>query len=103
MRVHFTPEQEALIARVAASTATDPEALVRDATLCVLEDALFRAAVKEGKAYAERGEFIEEEDRDARFERNASILDAHPLDPPQQRICKHHRLIGTLESTSVEA
>jgi hypothetical protein len=32
------------------------------------QEALFRAAVMEGKAYAERGEFIEEKDMDARFE-----------------------------------
>lgn len=32
------------------------------------EDARFRAAIMEGKAYADRGEFIEEEEMDARFE-----------------------------------
>jgi predicted transcriptional regulator len=69
MQIQFTPEQEAQIAEVAASTGTDPEGLVRAATLKMLrEDALFRAAVMEGKAYADRGEFIEEEDMDARFE-----------------------------------
>ena len=68
MEVHFTPEQEAQIARIAASNGTDPEAVVKDATLRVLdEDAHFRAAVLEGKAYADRGEFIEEEEMDARF------------------------------------
>jgi predicted transcriptional regulator len=69
MEVHFTPEQEAQLAEVAASKGTDPEALVRDATMRLLqEDANFRAAVREGVAQADRGEFIEEEEMDARFE-----------------------------------
>lgn len=69
MEVHFTPEQEAQIAQIATTTGTDPEAVVKDATMRLLEeDARFRAAVMEGKAYADRGEFIEEEEMDARFE-----------------------------------
>lgn len=47
----------------------DPEKLLMDATLRLLdEDARFRAAVMEGKAYADRGEFLEEAEMDARFE-----------------------------------
>ena len=69
MEVHFTPEQEAKLAQLAASTGTDPETLVKGATMRLLdEDARFRAAVLEGKAYADRGEFIEEEEMNARFE-----------------------------------
>jgi hypothetical protein len=35
----------------------------------------------EGKAYADRGEFIEEEEMDARFRRKCSVLRyTHPLD-----------------------
>jgi predicted transcriptional regulator len=69
MEVHFTPEQEEQIAQVAASTGTAPELLVKEAALRFLaEDARFRAAVLEGKAYADRNEFIEEEEMDARFE-----------------------------------
>lgn len=69
MHVHFTPEQEEQIVQVAASIGTHPEALVKDATLRLLaEEARFRAAVLEGKAYADRGEFIEEEEMDARVE-----------------------------------
>lgn len=69
MEVHFTSEQEARLMQIAASIGTDPEALVKDATMRLLEeDARFRAAVLEGKAYADRGEFIEEEEMDARFE-----------------------------------
>lgn len=69
MKVHFTQEQEAQISKVAASMGADPEKLVKDATLRLLdEDARFRAAVMEGKAYADRGEFLEEAEMDARFE-----------------------------------
>jgi predicted transcriptional regulator len=43
---------------------------VKDAALRLLEkDARFRAAVREGIAQADRGEFIEEEEMDVRFER----------------------------------
>jgi predicted transcriptional regulator len=69
MEVHFTPEQETRLAEIAASTGADAEAVVKEATMRLLdEDARFRAAVLEGKAYADRGEFIEEDDMDARFE-----------------------------------
>lgn len=69
MEVHFTSEQEARLMQIAASIGTDPEALVKDATMRLLEeDTRFRAAVLEGKAYADRGEFIEEEEMAARFE-----------------------------------
>ena len=66
--MHFTPEQEAQIAQIATKTGTDPERLVKDAALHLLqEDARFRRAVREGIAQAERGEFLEEEEMDARF------------------------------------
>jgi predicted transcriptional regulator len=69
MEVHFTPDQEAQLAQIAASAGTDPSHLVHDAVLNLLrEDARFRAAVREGIAQADRGEFIEEEEMDARFE-----------------------------------
>jgi predicted transcriptional regulator len=43
--------------------------LVKDAALRLLEEAArFRADVPEGIAQADRGEFIEEEEMDARFE-----------------------------------
>ena len=69
MDVHFTPEQEAELAQVAAHTGTDPERLVKNAVLRLIEEeARFRAAVREGIAQADRGEFIEEEDMDSKFE-----------------------------------
>jgi hypothetical protein len=55
MEVHFTPEQEARLAKVATIAGTDPERLVKDAALRVVEDVQFRAAVREGIAQADRG------------------------------------------------
>lgn len=67
--MHFTPEQEAQLAQIATTAGTDPEHLVKDAALRLLqEDARVRAAVREGIAQADHGEFIEEEEMDARFE-----------------------------------
>jgi len=70
MEIHFTPEQEAQLSRIATHAGTDAERLVKDAALRLLEqDARFRAAVRKGTAQADRGEFIEEEEMDARIER----------------------------------
>ena len=89
MEVHFTPEQEAQLSQIASHAGKDTERLVKDAALRLLEqDARFRAAVRkhkvpplrfapvgmtellrEGIAQADREEFIEEEEMDARIER----------------------------------
>ena len=70
MEVHFTPEQETELSRIAKDTGTDTERLVRDAALQLVEqDRRFRAAVREGIAQADRGEFIEEQEMDARLEK----------------------------------
>jgi predicted transcriptional regulator len=69
MEVHFTPEQEAQLSRIATKSGIDAERLVKDAALRLLqEDARFRATVQQGIAQADRGEFIEEEEMDARLE-----------------------------------
>jgi predicted transcriptional regulator len=69
MELHFTPEQEAQLAQIASREGTDTERLVKEAALRLLqEDARFRAAVREGIAQADRGEFIEQEEMDARLE-----------------------------------
>jgi len=69
MEVSFTPEQEAQLGQIASREGSDPERLVKAAALRLLEeDARFRAAVRQGIAQADRGEFIEEEAMDARFE-----------------------------------
>lgn len=70
MEVHFTAEQEAQLSQIASRAGTDIERLVKAAVERLLEqDARFRAAVREGIAQSERGEFIEEEEMDARIER----------------------------------
>jgi predicted transcriptional regulator len=70
MEVHFTPEQEAQLGQIAANAGPSAELLVKDAALRLLrEDARFRAAVREGMSQADRGEFTEEEEMDARLER----------------------------------
>ena len=59
MNVQLTPEQEARLAQIATK-----------AGVRYLDDeARFLAAVEKGIAAAERGEFIEEEEMDARIER----------------------------------
>ena len=69
MELHFTPEQESQMAQIAATAGTDPHHLVMDAALRLLEEhARYRAAVREGIAQADRGEFIDEEEMNARFE-----------------------------------
>jgi len=69
MEVHFTPEQEARLTPIARNAGTGPESLVKEAALRLLEeDARFRAAVEEGIAQADRGEFVDQHEMDARFE-----------------------------------
>ena len=68
MEVDFTPEQEAQLSHIASNAGMEPARLVKDAALRLLEDASFRAAVREGLEQADRGEFIEEAEMDARFE-----------------------------------
>jgi predicted transcriptional regulator len=69
MEVHFTPEQEAQLSQIASKEGTDAERLVLNAALRLLEeDARFRAAVREGIAQADRGEFVEEQEMHARLD-----------------------------------
>ena len=73
MEVQFTQEQETQLAQMARRDGkADASQLGKDAALRLLdEEVRFRAAVLEGKAYADRGEFIEEEEMDARRGRHA--------------------------------
>jgi len=58
MEVHFTQEQEAQLSQIATRAGTNAERLVKNAALRLLqEEARFRAAVREGIAQADRGEF----------------------------------------------
>jgi predicted transcriptional regulator len=69
MEVHFTPEQQAQLAQIATQAGTAPDRLVKDVVARYLdEEARFLAAVEKGIAAADRGEFIEEEEMDARLE-----------------------------------
>ena len=69
MEVHLTPEQQTRLARIAIEAGTVPERLVTNVVVRYLdEEARFLAAVEKGIAAAERGEFIEEEEMDARLE-----------------------------------
>jgi hypothetical protein len=92
VEVHFSREEEAQLSQIASHAGTDSERLVEDAALRLLEqDTRFRAAVRkhkvpplrfapvgmtellrEGVAQADREEFIEEEEVDARIERMVS-------------------------------
>jgi predicted transcriptional regulator len=69
MEVHFTPEQEAQLSQIASHAGTDAEHLVKDAAMRLLErDRNFRVAVQKGIEQSDRGEFIEEEEMEARIE-----------------------------------
>ena len=70
MEVHFTPEQEAQLWQIATRAGKNAEQLVKDAAVRLLEEEVrFRAAVRRGVEQADRGEFIEEEEMDARVGR----------------------------------
>ena len=75
MKLDFTPEQEAHLAELAVKTGTEPECLVKDAALRLLEDDRFREAVIQGEAALERGEFLTHEQVGERLQR---FLQQHP-------------------------
>jgi hypothetical protein len=53
MEVHFTPEQEAQLARIAIATGTDAERLVKDAALRLLQEDTRFCAAPPGSVVAE--------------------------------------------------
>jgi predicted transcriptional regulator len=70
MEVRFSPDEIAQLAEIAAQEGVDTERLVKDAALRLLQDdEHFRAAVRRGVEQADRGEFIEEDEMDARIKR----------------------------------
>jgi predicted transcriptional regulator len=70
MEVHFTPEEQARLSKIATDQGLDPVELVKDAALRLIEDdARFREGVRKGLEQADRGHFIEEEEMDARVKR----------------------------------
>jgi predicted transcriptional regulator len=68
MEVHFTPEQKAQLSQIANRASTGCRAAGEGAVRLLEQDARFRAAVQKGIAQADRGEFIEEQEMDARIE-----------------------------------
>jgi predicted transcriptional regulator len=69
MEVRFSPEQQARLAEIATRAGTAPEQFVADVVARYIdEEARFLAAVEKGIAAAERCEFIEEQEMDARLE-----------------------------------
>jgi predicted transcriptional regulator len=69
MEIHLTPEQQAQLAQIATQAGTAPDRLVTNVVTRYLgEEARFMAAVEKAIASAERGEFIEEDEMDARLE-----------------------------------
>jgi predicted transcriptional regulator len=74
MEVQFTPEQEAQLAQIADVEGVAPSRLVQDAALRLLEnDARFRASVRKGLDQADRGQFIEEDEMNARVARMLGV------------------------------
>jgi predicted transcriptional regulator len=70
MEVHFTPKQEAQLSEIANQAGTDPEHLVKNAALRLLErDTRYRAAVRRGLEQADLGEFVDEAELEARTDR----------------------------------
>ncbi len=69
MEIHFTAEQEAQLTKIARTAGTDPEQLLKDAALRLMQQQDHSsAAVRKGMAEADRGEFISKEEMDARLE-----------------------------------
>jgi predicted transcriptional regulator len=70
VEVHLPPEQEAQLSEIANQAGTDPEHLVKNAALRLLErDARYRAAVHKSLEQADRGEFVDETEMEARIDR----------------------------------
>jgi predicted transcriptional regulator len=69
VEVYFTPEQHAKLAHIASQAGTFPEGVVTTLVTNYLEaESRFLAAVDKGLAAAERDQFLEEDQMDARLE-----------------------------------
>ena len=70
MEVHLTPEQQHLLAELAAQRGRDADALAQEAISRYLaEEARFVEAVKLGEAALERGEYLTHEQVGERLDR----------------------------------
>jgi predicted transcriptional regulator len=96
MEVHFTPEQHARLAQIAAQAGAFPEDVVSTLVTRYLDaESRFLAAVDKGLAAAERGEFLEEEEMDARL---GIILGESDRDQAVQLAISERELTGRLSS-----
>jgi predicted transcriptional regulator len=69
MEVDFTSEQQARLVQIATKAGKAPEQWVASVVVRYLdEESRYLAAVEKGIEAAERGEFIEEEEMEARLE-----------------------------------
>ena len=63
MEVHFSPEQEAQLSRVASQAGIDTELFGKDAALRLLEEhRRFSAAVRDGISQADCGDLIDDDE-----------------------------------------
>lgn len=70
MEVHLTPQQEAQLNELATTTGRGTDELMKEAVDRLLAyNEWFKEQVQVGLDQANRGEFIEEEEMDARIER----------------------------------
>lgn len=68
MEVHLAPEQEVRLHELAEGTGRNPTQLVEEAMDRLLDDLRFRAEVRKGFASLDRGEFLEEDEMQARVD-----------------------------------
>jgi len=70
MEIHFSPEVQAKLNRIAAEHQRDPDEYVRELVEQYLDyDECFRAEVKKGLDQLDRGEFLTHAEVGARIER----------------------------------
>jgi predicted transcriptional regulator len=70
MEVHFTPDLETKLARIAAQQGRNTDELVKDVLIRYVEDEVrFIEAVQKGIASADRGDFIEHDEVVDRIEK----------------------------------
>lgn len=81
MEVHFTRDQEANLARVAAQAGMATEDFVKISALRAVEDRMrFSARGRKGIAQADRGELIDDDEARGWLEQQETPrLNAHPL------------------------
>jgi predicted transcriptional regulator len=83
MEVHFTPDLETKLARIAAQQGRNADELIQDALVRYLEDEVrFIEAVQKGIASADRGDFIEHDEVVDRIEKQLGMHSAHVTTRP---------------------